>query len=60
MHQEDINQCLIHAETLYSFAESFEDKADCYMCEVRIEQFRLDSLVHFCNTGKFFGYEQVY
>lgn len=53
MTQEDINAMHGYAEFLYSISGEFDYKAKCYMGLARQEQRRLDSLVHFCQTGKF-------
>lgn len=39
--------------------ETLEDFLDVRLCDVLEEQFRLDSLVHFCQTGKFLEYERA-
>jgi len=53
MTQEDIDDMNGYAEFLYSILGIFEDKANYYRATARQEQFKLNSLVHFCQTGKF-------
>jgi hypothetical protein len=53
MTQEDINQQIDAAIRYYNIAELADKRGDNFMKEARQAQFRLDSLVYFCNTGKF-------